>query len=167
MEDLYVQFGPQYNEFPHIGYVKEGVFSVKGLSVPKSFLTRAECRARRGDIAGAMADLEMVRVNRFYTDMYRPLPIPANEKAAVEEIIDERRREFPYSLRWIDIRRLNNDPLTDPIIITRDFYEVANSIVNRDVITTYTLEPSDRRYARPIFDAVITNSQGQTEQNTY
>ncbi|WP_187269555.1 RagB/SusD family nutrient uptake outer membrane protein [Flagellimonas hymeniacidonis] len=168
VENGHMWVSNRYADFPYFTYVRQPFVRMQGLSVPECYLTRAECRARLGDIGGAMEDLEVVRINRFRSDMYNPLPIPATPKIAVEEIIDERRREFPYSLRWIDIRRLNTDPLTDPITITREFYEVSNgSVSSNSAPRTYTLEPNDRRYARPLAPNTIFKSQGQTEQNTY
>ncbi|GAA3573671.1 RagB/SusD family nutrient uptake outer membrane protein [Snuella lapsa] len=134
----------------YVGYASTGP------SVPEMYLIRAECKARAGNISGAMADLEMVRINRFDVLDYAALPIPSTEKAAVNEIIDERRREYPFSLRFMDIKRLNNDPLTDPIIITRT--------INGETIT---IQPDDRRYARPIGNEVIILSDGATRQNEY
>ena len=129
---------------------------LSGPDVPEMYLTRAECKARNNDIAGAMADMEMVRINRFHPEDYVPTPVPTTVKDAVQLIVDERRREAPFKYRLMDIKRLNNDPLTDSIIITRT--------INGETIT---IQPNDRRYARPIGQDVINLSEGQTQQNTY
>ena len=153
---------------PWYGYVNIYIGqAVNGESVPEMYLIRAEAKARRGDLSGAMADVEMVRMNRFTPENYTPLSVPANDKATVELIIDERRREFPFTRRWMDLKRLNNDPLTDPIILTRQFYEVGENGSVGTQVQTQTLEPNDRRYARPIGVDVITNSNGATQQNEY
>ncbi|WP_242132573.1 RagB/SusD family nutrient uptake outer membrane protein [Aestuariivivens marinum] len=130
--------------------------SYAGPSVAEMYLTRAECKARDNDLSGAMSDIEMVRVNRFAAADYTPLTIPASVKDAVNEVIDERRREAPFTLRFMDIKRLNNDPLTDPIVITRT--------INGETIT---IQPDSRAWARPIGDEVLTLSGGATVQNEY
>ncbi|KAB1068152.1 RagB/SusD family nutrient uptake outer membrane protein [Tamlana haliotis] len=130
--------------------------SLAGPGVAEMYLTRAECKARDNDITGAMADVEMVRVNRFKPADYVALPIPSTVKETVEEIIDERRREDPFEYRFMDIKRLNNDDLTDSIILTR--------VVNGE---TVTIQPDDRRYARPIGNEIILLSKGETVQNKY
>jgi len=138
-------------------YVITGPSNINGREgVPEMYLTRAECKAREGDFAGAMADVEMVRVNRFNAADYSALPIPTSIKEAVNVVIDERRRENPFEYRLMDIKRLNNDPITDPIILTRS--------INGETIV---IQPDDRGYARPIGDEVITLSDGQTKQNEY
>lgn len=127
-----------------------------GPSTAEMYLTRAECRARANDLAGAMADVEMVRVNRFAAADYSALAIPTSDKDAVNEVINERRREAPFTLRFMDIKRLNNDPLTDPIVITRT--------INGENIT---IQPDSRAWARPLGDDIITLSGGVTVQNEY
>ncbi|WP_242135562.1 RagB/SusD family nutrient uptake outer membrane protein [Aestuariivivens marinum] len=145
------------NDNPWYIYMNTYVgYTLAGPGVPEMYLTRAECKARNNDIAGAMADVEMVRQHRFHPDDYTPLAIPASSKAAVEEIIDERRREDPFEYRFMDIKRLNADPLTDPIILTRS----ANG-------ESVTIQPDDRKYARPIGADVILLSDDQTVQNEY
>lgn len=153
---------------PWYGYIVfGGGYILTGTSVAEMYLTRAECKARKGDLNGAMADLEMVRVNRFHTEDYIALPVPADNKATVETIIDERRREFPFSRRWMDIKRLNNDPLTDDIVMTRNFYEISEDGDLGSTPTNQSILPDDRRYARPIGDDVIISSNGATTQNDY
>ncbi|MCF7568277.1 RagB/SusD family nutrient uptake outer membrane protein [Sabulilitoribacter arenilitoris] len=127
-----------------------------GPNVAEMYLTRAECKARDNDFAGAMADVEMVRINRFAVADYSPLSIPTSDKDAVNEVLNERRREAPFTLRFMDIKRLNNDPLTDPIVITRN--------INGETIT---IQPDSRSWARPIGDEIIILSGGATVQNQY
>lgn len=144
-DDAWWSYHPTY-----VGYVLGGV------GVPEMYFTRAECKARNNDYAGAMADIEMVRVHRFAPTDYTVLAVPTSAKSTVEVIIDERRREDPFEYRFMDIKRLNNDPLTDDIILTR--------VVNGETIT---IPANDNRYARPIGNEVINLSGGQTIQNEY
>ena len=49
-------------------------------------------------------------------------------------------REFPFTLRWNDIRRcnFNTDP-NDDVTITRNFYNIDQYSVDTGNIKTYTL----------------------------
>ena len=139
-----------------------------GPSVAEMYLIRAECKARKNDITGCMSDVETLRKTRFAAADYRALPVPADKKAAVQTVLDERRREAPYVLRWMDIRRLLSDELMPPVTVKRIFYPFVNGKV--DVKATpieYTLTPESRRYARPIGGDAINQSNGATKQNEY
>ncbi|TNJ46959.1 RagB/SusD family nutrient uptake outer membrane protein [Tamlana fucoidanivorans] len=155
IEGWFTRYGATTNPWVH--YMNSYVgYNPAGPGVPEMYLTRAECKARNNDISGAMADVEIVRSHRFHLDNYTALAIPSDAKGAVETIIEERRREDPYEYRFMDIKRLNNDPLTDPIILSRS----ANG-------ETVTIQPDDRRYARPIGDEIVILSGGATQQNQY
>lgn len=124
---------------------KDGTYSFKGTYVPGSifsglatdeiYLIRAECSARAGNIAAALADLNTLRKNRWNaTAVFIPLTA-SNVEDALKLVILERRKELPFrTLRWTDLRRLNKD--------------------NRSAVTLkrmlngqqYTLPPNDLRY---------------------
>lgn len=155
VKDWFDRYGAETNKW--YAYIIWGPTTINGREgVPEMYLTRAECKAREGDFAGAMADVEMVRINRFNASDYVALPIPSSVEEAVNIVIDERRREDPFDYRFMDIKRLNNDPITDPIILTRS--------INGETIV---IQPDNRGYARPIGDEVIELSGGQTKQNEY
>ena len=141
---------------------------VTGPDVAEMYLILAECAARDNDFATCMQNMEAVRVNRFAAADYAPLPAPASVKEAVQLVIDERRRELPFtSSRWSDIKRLNAEALLDPIQLSRDFYALQDGNVNFASPQTYTLEPNSRKYARPLPNEVINLTNGVVEQNTY
>ena len=75
---------------------------------------------------------------------------------------------MPFTIRWYDIRRLNVDSETDNITIRRKFYPLEDKKVNMNAAPVdYVIEPGSRLYARPINEAVINLSNGQTLQNEY
>ncbi|SDM22052.1 SusD family protein [Pedobacter steynii] len=120
-----------------------GTFSFKGTYVPGAlflgfatdeiYLIRAECAARRGNVAVAMDDLNTLRQNRW-DNTYTPL-VASNADEALKLIINERRRELPFrSLRWVDLRRLNKE---------NSFAKILQRTLNGQV---YSLPPNDIRY---------------------
>lgn len=82
--------------------------------------------------------------------------------------------EFPYTLRWHDIRRCNfNDDPNDDITIKRTFYELDPTGTHAPLfsgnIIEYTLGPNSNKYlytmAIPASEVVV--SEGSIEQNKY
>ncbi len=142
-----------------------------GPTTAEMYIVRAECKARRGDIPGAVADLNAVRSHRYIGGTYTDLLASdfTTNKAAVQFTIDERRREFPFTLRWYDIKRINSDPanLVDKITITREFFQSDGLSADPSVNKTYTLAPGDKRFAWPIPSIDIQLSNGQLIQNPY
>lgn len=84
-----------------------------GLQLPDLYLLSAECKARTNDLAGAVADVEVLRKARMpLADAAVPPAIATNQNALIRFIIDERTREFALEgYRWFDMRRLSVDPL--------------------------------------------------------
>lgn len=139
-----------------------------GPSVAEMYLVRAECKARNNDIPGCMTDVETVRAKRFAAENYQKLPEPADRKAAVQVVLDERRREAPFALRWMDLRRLTSDDLMEPVTVKRKFWPLGDNKVNAEAeLQEYVLSPDSRTYARPLGKDVINLSGGQTVQNRY
>lgn len=166
IENMFSSGGLEENPFD--GYAQNVRADISGPSTAEMYLIRAETKARNGDIAGAMADVENVRTNRFAAENYTALAIPATKKEAIQEVIDERRREMPFAIRWYDIRRINVDSETDNVTLRRRFYPINESIINNNVDPVeITIEPNSRLYARPIGNDIIILSNGQTKQNTY
>jgi hypothetical protein len=114
-----------------------------GLATDELYLVRAECRARAGDAAGAMADLNTLLVTRWKRGTFLPYTAD-NPEEALRKVLTERRKElFGRNLRWEDLRRLNRDP--------RFRVTLNRNIKGLD----YTLEPGSRRYVYPIPDQEI------------
>ena len=135
-------------------------------------LTKAECQARLGSFGDAMTTVNQLRAARM--DNTAPADrinlSAASQAEAITQILEERRREMPFSMRWFDIRRLNNndDANDDVEALTREFYPYNNSgVLIKEPVQTYTLEKNSRRFAQPILNTEIETSQGAIQQNTY
>lgn len=173
--DAFIVEDYSYNRASVPGWAAYWQFGSIGLlhgpTTAEMYIVRAECRARRGDIPGAVSDLNTVRSHRYKSGTYTELLASdfATNKAAVQFVLDERRREFPFTLRWSDIKRINSDPanLVDKITITREFFESDGLSADPSVNKTYSLAPGDKRYAWPIPSIDIQLSNGQLKQNPY
>lgn len=123
-----------------------------GLQLPELYLLSAECKARIGDLTGAVADVETLRKNRMPAVAATvPADIAASQTALIKFIIDERIREFAIEgYRWFDMRRLSVDPLFAGASYMHTIYN-ANGAT-----TEYTLSLPNRlvlRFPRNIMDA--------------
>lgn len=143
-----------------------------GPTVAEMLLIKAECQARQGNFAEAMVTVNQLRAARM--DNTAPADrinlSASSQQEAIAQILEERRREMPFSMRWFDIRRLNSndDPNDDVGALTRTFYPyTSSSILDKEAVKTYTLEKNSRRYAQPILNSEIQSSQGAIRQNTY
>jgi hypothetical protein len=121
-----------------------------GLATDETYLIRAECRARAGNVNGAMQDLNTLLIQRWKTGTFVPFTASTQEQA-LNTILIERRKEMPCrGIRWTDIRRLN--------------LENANIKPKRSLNSQdFELPVNSPLYALPIPpDAVV---MGQYEQN--
>lgn len=150
----YFTFDSQYSNAPNVA---------------EMHLIRAEAQARQGKVQEAMATLNAFRAKRISHEA------PANvvnleassEQAAVKHVLDERLREFPFSLRWYDIRRVNfNTDPSDDITVTREFYDMNEYSVLKEK-KTYTLAPGALGYAVAIPNAEVSAGKGAIVQNKY
>jgi starch-binding outer membrane protein, SusD/RagB family len=117
-------------------------FAFSGLALDEIILIRAECRARKNNIQGAMADVNYLKKNRFKENAFNAYTA-GNMAEALNIIWKERRKELVFrGLRWADLRRLNKEHPS--ITLSRN--------VNSDV---YKLPPSSNKYVLPIPDDVI------------
>jgi len=123
-----------------------------GLATDEVFLVRAECLARAGNTAGALADLNRLLKTRWAAGTFKPLTAATAEEA-LRLVLVERRKELVFrGLRWTDLRRLNQDTRF-AVTLTRLLDGV-----------TYTLPPKDVRYTYPIPPDVVGFNPGM-EQN--
>lgn len=147
-----------------------------GPSVSEMILIKAESMARQGQWSEAL---------NYLNTNFRPYRIaqdaPANVKnlsatnkdEAIAVILKERMFEFPFTLRWHDIRRCNfNDDSNDDITITRSFYEIDPGGVHAplyDNVVEYKLGPNSNKYTytMAIPAKEVTVSKGTIEQNRY
>jgi len=116
-----------------------------GLAVDELYLIRAECYARAGNTALALADLNtLLRMRWSGTYMDKTA---SSAEAALAMILTERRKELLLrGLRWTDLRRLNRDP--------RFAVTLRRTVLGQE----YTLPPNDLRYTLLIPSEVINNS---------
>ena len=126
---------------PKKGYTRS-VIPFCGLATDEMFLIRAECRARAGNFADAMNDLNTLLEHRYKVGSFIHLTA-INKDQALQYIITERRKELPFrGLRWTDLRRLNK---VGP----------ATTLTRRIKDTTFQLPPNDRLYVLPIPNEII------------
>ena len=120
------------------GRYDEAGYGFCGLATDEMYLTRAECFARTGDAASAMADLNKLLASRWAAGTYvSHTAIDADD--ALQQILTERRKELLFrGTRWTDLRRLNKE--------TR----WAITLHRRIGGTDYYLPPNDNRYVYPI-----------------
>ncbi len=141
----------------------DGRYLPSGPSIGEMLLNKAEILARKGEVNDALLAVNALRQKRMST--YVPLTA-TNKDDAIKKVLEERRRELPFAMRWYDIRRFSvNDYAADDIQVTRDFYEVGLTGVDFDKPKVYTLD--SKRYLVPINGVEMDASQGQIQQNPY
>lgn len=114
------------------------------ITSPEMYLIRAEGNARLGKIQLAMDDLNKLRRHRITTASF--VELNSTEKThAIKHVLDERRRELLFKgVRWIDMRRLHNDP---------DFgFKPRHYLADGSFIE---LEPNSPRYVLTIPDPAV------------
>jgi hypothetical protein len=83
------------------------IFGFTGLATDETYLIRAECKARAGNVTGSMEDLNTLLLQRWKPGTFVPFTASTKEEA-LNTILIERRKEMPCrGVRWTDIRRLN------------------------------------------------------------
>jgi hypothetical protein len=91
------------------GYYSSGHLTFSGCAVDETYLIRAECKARTGDVSGALADLNKLLSTRWKPGTFRNYTA-ATADQALQLVLTERRKELVCrELRWTDRRRLNQD----------------------------------------------------------
>lgn len=84
------------------------------LNVPEMYLVRAECLARDGKLADALADINKLRLNRITPAAYQaftPEDFGNDDERVLRFVLEERRRELAFTgMRVIDLKRLNKEP---------------------------------------------------------
>lgn len=124
-----------------------------GISNNEVYLTRAECRARNGNVAGALEDLNALLEKRWLSGTFVPVT-ESDPDALLSIILQERRKELVFrATRWTDLRRLNRDSRFQKTL-SREMHGV-----------TYTLPPNDARYVYPIpFQEISLSGIAQNER---
>jgi tetratricopeptide (TPR) repeat protein len=117
-----------------------------GLSIEELYLVRAECRARQGQTADAMADLNTLLRARYKTGTYVDKTAASADDALVTVLTERRKELLMHGTRWSDLRRLNKDP------------RFAKTITHIAAGVTYTLAPGSFNYTLPIPDDVVSQA---------
>lgn len=121
-----------------------------GIATDELYLTRAECAARKGEIASALNDLNTLLANRWQEGSFVPLS-STNPEDILDTILVERRKELLFrTLRWTDLRRLNLEP------------EHAQTIYRFIDGKKYSLPPGSPRYTFQI-DRISINLSGMPQ----
>jgi len=110
-----------------------------GLELADMILMRAEVRARTGNTAGAVQDLEWLRKNRMPSaDASVPSTVTADPLKLLNFILEERIREFAgEGYRWPDMRRLS----VDPLFSSKTYRHLVFGEDGTSIKNTYTLKP--------------------------
>lgn len=157
---------PAYSYPGYIFFYKDRIPS--GPTVAEMLLIKAECLARTGSISEGLTAANTLRAKRMKPGAWVNLTA-AGKDAAIKLILEERRREMPFTQRWFDIRRLNNneDP-NDDVVLSRTFYPYNNAqVLVGEPTQIYTLPKNGRRFAAPLPRTEIISSNGLIEQNKY
>jgi len=117
-----------------------------GPATDELYLLRAEAAARSGKITAALADLNLLRKNRYSAASYLPLS-STDALEVLGWILAERRKELVLrGQRWTDLRRLNREEAYRKIVV---------KLVNGQ---RYELPPGDARYVFPIPRSVVAET---------
>ncbi len=115
-----------------------------GLATDELFLIRAECNARMGNKDLALNDLNTLIAKRWNNAVPPPNITASTPNEALQKILIERRKELCFrSLRWSDLRRLNQEPQF-AVTLKRTVHGIL-----------YSLAPNDNKYVFPIPQDVI------------
>lgn len=111
----------------------------------------------------------LLRVKRMSSDCPTINLTATSQAEALKVVLEERRRELPFTMRWSDIRRFNNNENPeDDVVIKKQFYPFTSSVVLiNEPLKEYVLEPKSRKYACPLPQTDIDASNGQLIQNMY
>jgi starch-binding outer membrane protein, SusD/RagB family len=126
-------------------YTGDIYYYFTGIATDEMYLVKAECEARKGNVANAMNDLNTLLVKRWKAGTFVPLTA-SNADDALHIILAERRKELvDRGRRWMDIKRLNK--------------ENANIVLVRKIEgQTYMLQPNANYYALPLPADIIKAS---------
>lgn len=142
----------------------DGRYVFSGISTAELLLDKAELEARKGNWQEGLKYANTLRAKRYAAGSSYELTA-ASQQEALKEVLEERRRELPFSLRIPDIKRfaVNSDP-SDDVTITRDFYEMTQTGPTSNV-QHISVAGDSPKLVLPINDMEINASHGAIEQN--
>lgn len=151
----------RYNQF------YDGCYNIVGFTTASILLDKAECMARTGDWQAALNVLTPLREARYVTGTATSLTA-TSQSEALKQILQERRREMPFAVRLMDIKRFSlTDTPDDDVTIERDFYKVTSSSVDDTTPIHISVKGDSPKLAIPVPALNIQNSQGAIEQNPF
>lgn len=141
---------------------------ISGPTVAEMLLIRAEVLARSAQGDFGMADVNKLRKARIATEAYTPMTA-SSAADALKKIIDERRREMPFTMRWYDLKRYNsNSDASDDVTVSHPFYPYTSSAVQmQDAVVNHSIAAGSRLWALPIPNVDILRSDNVLVQNQY
>lgn len=114
-----------------------------GLATDEVILNRAEAAVRIGKKEEALEDLNRLREYRYVKGEYESID-GISDSELLKEVLLERRKELLFrGLRWLDLRRLNQDPAF-AVTLERKFNEEAASLPPNSEGYTFDIPPSEK-----------------------
>ncbi|QYH40547.1 RagB/SusD family nutrient uptake outer membrane protein [Algoriphagus sp. NBT04N3] len=107
---VYFSSSPVKGMYSLTGRYTGDAFLFTGLATDEVLLDHAEAAARLGREDQALNDLNYLLEHRFQSGAFTPL-VGVSGKELLRRIIEERRKELVFrGIRWLDLRRYNQDP---------------------------------------------------------
>jgi hypothetical protein len=123
-----------------------------GLTTSDTYLIKAECLARAGDLSGSLAIINLIRQNRIHPDSFAPLKA-TSEAEVMGLLMRTEKIEFLYTLKnYLNLKRWSTDPV---------YRQAINRTING---VTYTLRPESDLWIFP-FPQSATNYNTNLTQN--
>lgn len=145
----------------------DGRYNISGLTTASLLLDKAECMARTGQWQAALTTLTPLREARYATGTATALTATSQQEA-LKLILQERRRELPFAVRLMDIKRFAvSETADDDVTIERDFYKVTETGVDSATPVHVSVKGDSPKLAIPVPALDIQNSQGAIEQNPF
>ncbi len=131
---------------PVITNLDRFTYMTVGLRTAEVYLILAEANARLNQLGQAADYVNQLRAKRL-SGKNTAIETPATQKAMMDQIIQERRKELLYGFsRFFDLKRFNTEPEYQKTI-TRVFPVV--NVSETYPQKTYTLQPNSRMYIIP------------------
>ncbi|MEH0153339.1 RagB/SusD family nutrient uptake outer membrane protein [Limibacter armeniacum] len=129
--------------YAYFTFYSQFQFNVAGMRTPEVYLMKAECLARKGQVAEAMDIVNEIRMKRIVPESY-VAKTATSVQEAMQIIIDERASELLFTFnRFWDLRRLNTES------------EYAQTLVREYEGATYTLKPNSPLYIQPFAQSAV------------
>lgn len=126
-----------------------------GLTIEELYIVRAECRARQGQAAQAMGDINTLLRARYKTGKYVDQAAASADDALAVVLLERRKELLLRGLRWSDLRRFAREG------------RFAKTLTRTVAGKTYTLEPGSFKYTFPIPDDAIKLAPGFQQNPGY